>query len=194
MRRKDPDSIHGLVRFPGPPEYRNTGEGGMVVFTVWRRLENAVCCQDLGIFLCGPVLNRWFEEQVVKRRNERLKSALERARRYRPHIPVVEPVPEEVRALTGEEYQVAYVPAPLELPAEMLAGIDASHDAYYGSDLVAVQGVVYLGSTGGTWWHEERGEYWCATRADLTAEGHKLVGVLDNLYGAEAELITVIDT
>jgi hypothetical protein len=53
---------------------------------------------------------------------------------------------------------------------------------------------VCLGSSSEAYFDDQRGDYWTASRQDLTGEGRRLVRGLERLYGRPAELLTFLDT
>lgn len=54
--------------------------------------------------------------------------------------------------------------------------------------------VVFLGSTGGSFFSEHRGEYFSVTAEDLTETGTTLVATLSTVYGSEPTFVTYLDT
>lgn len=54
--------------------------------------------------------------------------------------------------------------------------------------------VLPLAVTADVWFDEVAGNYWHATRADLTPEGAQLLRTLDELYGQPAVLLTTLST
>ncbi len=59
---------------------------------------------------------------------------------------------------------------------------------------VPLLGALLLGTSGGSWWSDEREEFWEATEQDLTTHGRVVVEALNHIYGRPAILFTVLDT
>lgn len=53
---------------------------------------------------------------------------------------------------------------------------------------------LFLGSSGGTFWDNEKEEYWHATKYDLTPQCEQLLNELSVLHGVKPFLLTQIDT
>ena len=61
-------------------------------------------------------------------------------------------------------------------------------------DSIPLLAAVCLGSSGGSFFDDERNQYWFCKMEDLTQEGVNLVARLENLYGTSAKLLTWLDT
>jgi len=60
LSRRNRLASHGLVRFPVDDEdWKNSGEGGMSVFAVWKTVPDAVCAFDVAFFGIGNLVSEW---------------------------------------------------------------------------------------------------------------------------------------
>lgn len=53
---------------------------------------------------------------------------------------------------------------------------------------------VLLGTSGGSWFDEQKGQNWICQESDLTREGKMIVRSLSRLYQREVRLLTFLDT
>lgn len=66
--------------------------------------------------------------------------------------------------------------------------------AHWARHLVTAGTVVFLGSTGGSFYSDAQGEYFNVDYVDLTAEGVRIIDTLNAVYGQKATFVTFLDT
>jgi len=151
MNRRDKDASFGLVNWP--KDWKNTNEGGMVVYF-------AAAAVDMDI---------------------------------NGHIPET-----ELEQCCGASCVTLFYGE--EIPSDSIRNFlfpDIDHadvlseNRYISRSLYAA---VMVGNTGGSWWNEERQDYFECKYDDLTAEGKTLYRNLWDLYGFPPIIVTFLDT
>ena len=182
LSRRNPNASHGLIRFP--THLRDTGEGGVSVFAVWPYVDNAVCAVDVAFYPEGLILDPWFEEETQARLRELLAHA-------KPDVKAVPTL--EYSEFEGGRIVAGWRNA--EMSPEVSLGVQYAEALLNGrTPCMPVAGAIYLGSSGGSWYDDDADNYWCASREDLSEAGSELIQALDQLYGVEGRLMTVLDT
>lgn len=151
-----------------PTDCRDTGEGGLWVYAVVLadRVVDFVACHGPDTTVALPL------PDVVLSDDDQVYPPEEKNWWHRP----------EPENLTDPAALKDFV-----MRVEMWVYRRVTH----GSSVLAA---VCLGSSGGSWWNEDMGEYWRCTPETLTDEGRALLNSLAKLYGAEPSLITYLDT
>lgn len=72
--------------------------------------------------------------------------------------------------------------------------IHENHQTQLRHNLGHIEGLVYLGSHGGSWGDKSTGTYFVPDKDDLTEDGRGLVESLELLYGEDAMFFSVLDT
>lgn len=200
MPRFDPTSNHGYVRFPTDnPEFYDSREGGIACYAIWWRNKELVCMADLVIGLRGHVVSSGYVKQNHDEEQEALAEALRLARLDEERNPrvllpaVAEFQPPLIRG-EGRLYLTQECFPELNLPLSVRAGLSYVRDGMSGYSYRMVEGIIYLGSSGGSWRRPNFGEVFTPKRTDLSPEGLALLETLDQHYGTRAQLVTVLDT
>lgn len=204
--RRNPLASHGFVNFPNEnPRFRDTGEGGCAVFAVWEKDHpDFACCNDALLTIAGSFVGDWFDEETSKAEERAAESAM-RMVKVHTGVPVLTPRhPEDIEYLKELRAKGISASGPLryifnseahpDIPEDVRAGIEYVRGTFHSNGYVSVAGIIYLGSSGGSWWDDHKDEHWQPTLEDLTDEGRQFVELASKLYGTQPRLILMWDT
>lgn len=178
--RRDPASQSGVVNWPVHLE--NTCEGGMFVTVVflgddWSQEERPFekCC---GV---GSVRLHYSESLIGDGHPGREDyDRDERGNRI-----------EQTERLIFPDFYNETERAETDDPLEIEGLVYREVQRYFSTHLLAA---VCLGSSGGSFWNDEKGCYWRCTKDDLTNEGKVLLDILEKTYGRQPYILTFLDT
>jgi hypothetical protein len=172
----------GYVNFPfNSKEYKNSGEGGMVVKLVVTGKKRNKSSFMYGV-CCGASITEVMAEALVGD-DKRPMPNLNKAENFMsPEL--AQKTLNKIRA--WDEYYFPRLNAVWERGNDVI-GVERYHS-------VGFAAVIVMGSTGWSGYSDKKGS-WVCKYSDLTAEGKKLYNMIQKMYPAqELHLLTYLDT
>lgn len=193
-------TFHGYIKWPELGKtWKNSGEGGLSVWAIFMdRPKEAQCCIDIYNKTIGCGVTPWFNRLAIKAQDACYENIMNEIALSCGTIPRQRIEKNNWAKESSDDYgryTIVYGGGqPYKLPPEVIQAAMLCGNINDYAHSVVNNGLIYLGSTGLSYWSDKLSHYWNAGHKDLTTKGKFLVSMLEDLYGYKAKFVTALDT